>query len=265
MISVQSYLTLFCISCLVKLVLNCVNFLNPKTQQVYGFSLSFLAKLRDVKGTRKGNLLRTVCKLLCSTPEYARFYTDLSQELKHLEAATRIELPELVKEIKTLKDGLAMITREVPLFEKESIDGDHFPQYLTAFSKDASVSMNCVFSSLEKTQLKLREMAQAFDENEKETVEKPHQFFKLLNGFLQDLKGEMEELEKQRLEETRKHKKKPNPQQQAEEEQSDNCKGIVDSLLPGVKDGKMVEQLREKRKMKELSVAALREISNRKQ
>lgn len=155
-------------------------------------------------------------------------------------------LAETSKDIKTLREGLAMIQKEIPVVEKlQQLENDSFLARIKAFAKSCNDELAVIQSVTEKLQKKLKELSANFDEPEQEMLDRPHNFFKMVLQLLKEIKIEMDELENQkRLAEMEAKKKKPIVSKNTEENS-----GVVDTIMKNVKNGSQVLKIREQRKL----------------
>lgn len=121
---------------ILEVVLSLGNYMNGGTNRggAYGFKVSFLLKLVDTKGQdTRFTFLHFVHKVL----EKAFPGTeDLRAELPHIEAASKINMANLIAETNELRAGIASIEAELPN-HKEVKKGDNFYQVMTTFLERA--------------------------------------------------------------------------------------------------------------------------------
>lgn len=221
------------------LFLNIVNAMNSgmANKQIYGFKLDFLSKLGDIKTSdKKSNLLSVICNCLVTSPEYSTLAEKLANELKSVQAASRFDFGEFSRSIKTLKDGYIPIEKEKDHLDKYAAD-DKFVPFFTKFQEDANATFNMLDDTLQCCIDKLKLIISNFDESEKEILEKPQDFLKMISEFVIAFKKTMDEL----LEEQKKQKEKE-ARQAAKQQQN-----LVDSIGSKIKDGSAVNDKKQKK------------------
>ncbi|KAG2394149.1 hypothetical protein C9374_003913 [Naegleria lovaniensis] len=169
-----------------------VNFLNKaKTEKdkVFGFKLNFLTKLGDIKSSSDPN--RSVMNYLCElmlVKEDKLIPTMLKEIADYCEIGSRIEVPELKKEISKLGESLKIISAELDYYKKEKkFVHDRFPAQLEEFYQQAKIEMDKITKAQEKLEKTLKDLAVFFGEKEKEICETPHLFFSSVSTFLKQV------------------------------------------------------------------------------
>lgn len=123
------------------LVLAMGNYMNYGSFQVTesrGFDLTFLTRLEDTKSI---NDKTTFLHYLASVMEREGLTESLVDDLRSVEAAALVAFDPTVAELAALKQGLALIMKEVALAEKEGSCGDEFS---TVFKEFHSIAMGIV-------------------------------------------------------------------------------------------------------------------------
>ncbi|KAL9658094.1 hypothetical protein ABK040_013008 [Willaertia magna] len=199
------------------LLITIINFLNrPKLEKdkIYGFKVSFLMRLADIKSSvdSSRSILDFVCEFCLSKQE--NLIPNLAKQLyDQLEVSSRIELPEVKKEIGRLQECLNTISSELQVFKKEKAKFTHdkFPEHLTKFYEEAQVEMKKVLQTQEKLESKLKQLALFFGEKEKDILDQPHVFFQNVFDFVKWMKNTFvrmkEEMEKSKDEQLKKELK----------------------------------------------------------
>jgi len=169
-----------------------VNFLNKAKSdkdRVYGFKVNFLTKLGDIKSSTDPN--RSVLNYLCEfylTKEENLIPEMMKQLSDALEVGSRIELPEMKKEIAKLNESLKTISTELDYFKKEKkFVHDKFPKQLQEFYDDAVIEMGKITKTQEKLEGSLKKLAQFFGEKEKDICDTPHLFYQNISSFLKQV------------------------------------------------------------------------------
>ncbi|EFC44783.1 FH2 domain-containing protein [Naegleria gruberi] len=188
---------------LMTLIVLLVNFLNKaKTDKdrVYGFKLNFLTKLGDIKSSSDPNrsMMNYLCEFLLAKDD--KLIPELLKELKdYAEVGSRIELPELKKEIGKLNESLKVIQTELEFYKKEQkFINDKFPKQLDEFYQYAKSEMQKINKAQEKLEKILKEVAKFFGEKEKDVCDTPHLFFTAVSNFLKQLDATFTKLKEEK-------------------------------------------------------------------
>jgi archaellum component FlaF (FlaF/FlaG flagellin family) len=171
------------------LVLDIVNFLNPKANQVYGYRLLFLSRIEDVRSENgsNSNLLKFIAKNNHHNKKLKPMVNDLLKELDSLKNACIIELPELRNELKDIQDGMKVVSDELKNMKQKG-SGHEFEKkmesYLSKFYREAQQDVKDVEIALENYEKSVKKLAESFDEKEQDLSQRPHEFFRMLKNVL---------------------------------------------------------------------------------
>jgi diaphanous 1 len=177
------------------LVLTVGNFLNGKNKSKiqYGFKMKSLLKLNDTKSAdgRTSLLMFIVDLIERHYPELIDFYEDTP----HVQGSTRVLLGALQDDIKTCKDGIKMIEKQIEIAHKYDIDGDMFPETMAEFIGGAKEAITIADEKWQQMTKLLQETAVLFNEPEKDLLQEPDKFFATLDQFYVMFKQAKEKLE----------------------------------------------------------------------
>ncbi|KAL0479556.1 hypothetical protein AKO1_007761 [Acrasis kona] len=196
------------------LVLTIGNFLNGKTKSKiqYGFRIKSLSKLNDTKSSDgRTSLLMFVIEVMQKNyPDMLAFVDTLG----HVKAAGRVVLSSIFDEIKTCKDGIKMIEKQIEIAYKYNVDGDAFPEIMAEFITEANDGLKNVEEQTDQVMSLLKQLSALFNEPEKEMTQEPDKFFAGVDGFLvlftqavDKVNARLEQEEKKRKQEEEKKKK----------------------------------------------------------
>jgi predicted HicB family RNase H-like nuclease len=260
------------------LVLTVGNFLNGKTKSKiqYGFKMKSLLKLNDTKSSdgRTSLLMFLVDLIEKKFPELSNFYEDVP----HAQGATRVLMGALQDDIKTCKDGIRMIEKQIEIAHKYDIEGDMFPETMAEFVGAAKDAIGFAEESLQEMTKLLQEVAVLFNEAEKEMLQEPDKFFSTLDQFFTLYKGAVDKVQakkesdekRKKAEEDKKKKeemrrksvmapKSPVTPTIAISDDNGDGRGALDRRMDGLKNGTLLRKkaprqsaiLQEEKKTKE--------------
>uniref|UniRef100_A0A0W0GB16 Putative FH2-domain-containing protein n=1 Tax=Moniliophthora roreri TaxID=221103 RepID=A0A0W0GB16_MONRR len=167
-----------------------------------GFQLEALLKLKETKtvkgGTECPTLLHYVAKVLMrSSPELLTF----SEELPHLEAASRISVQNTMQSVNQLVSGLKQVQTEITEANKRKSSplNDRFISTMEIFVKEASTVVKSLRNMASEVEDKLRKLLIYYGENpDSPDALKPEEFFGLILSFSASLqKSSLEVLDAQ--------------------------------------------------------------------
>jgi len=214
-----------------QIVLYMGNFLNTGKKGTYGFQMSSLLKLRDLKATgAKLNLLAYIYQYCQQKyPEVLDFTKDIS----HVIGATRVNLAVAKSEIGDLKKGIENIDKEVEL--SEGGPGDGFRAVMGGFLEDASDKVDLLEKGMNDLEKLQKDLCVYFGEDESK--------FQLAT-FLADLTTFLGQIEEVKLEE---EKRKILEQKKKEADAKKEKKNAekVDSPVVGDKKKKKKKEVEE--------------------
>ncbi|XP_072446342.1 protein diaphanous homolog 1-like [Chiloscyllium punctatum] len=122
---------------LMEIILLVGNFMNAGSRNAgaFGFSISFLCKLKDTKSTDQKMTLMHFIAEMCEEqyPEVIHF----TEELNHVEKASRVSAEMLQKNIEQMGKQIATLEKDISTFPQTSDDQDKFVEKMTSFVKVA--------------------------------------------------------------------------------------------------------------------------------
>ncbi|XP_051789817.1 protein diaphanous homolog 1 [Erpetoichthys calabaricus] len=122
---------------LLELILLVGNYMNSGSRNgaAFGFSISYLCKLRDTKSSdQKMTLLHFLAEICMEQyPEVMRFI----DELIHVEKASRVSAETLQKNLEQMSKQITGLEKELEAFPPPSDDKDKFVEKMTSFAKMA--------------------------------------------------------------------------------------------------------------------------------
>jgi len=218
------------------------NFLNSG-KAVYGFEMSALNKLKDTKATgARIDLLRYI--ILFIEKNYKELL-DWTNDMEHVEAATRVMTSNIQNELNELQAGLNQVVQEI---EQARIDPeDSFRVVMIEFLEDAMTRLKEEQVNFEKMMLKLNELRDLYGEDIKKF--KPEDFVSNMHQFIQSWKETHADiLRKREMEEKKaaREAKKKAAKEESEKKALTKKKnaavetegdGIVDKTISGLVDG----------------------------
>jgi uncharacterized coiled-coil protein SlyX len=250
------------------LVLTVGNFLNGKTKTKiqYGFKMKSLLKLNDTKSAdgRTSLLMFIIDVIDKHYPDLINFFDDTP----HVTGATRVLLGSLQDDLKTCKDGVKMIEKQVEIAHKYDIEGDMFPETMAEFIGGAKEAITIADEKWQQMTKLLHEIAVLFNEAEKDMLQEPDKFFATLDQFYvlfkqaidkvqskkeADEKRKKAEEEKKKKEEAKKkmmlEKSRPTTptiaitsDEEGEQSPSGDGRGALDRRMEALKNGSLLKK-----------------------
>ncbi|XP_036403759.1 protein diaphanous homolog 1-like isoform X2 [Megalops cyprinoides] len=233
---------------LLQIILLVGNYMNAGSRNAgaFGFSISYLCKLRDTKSAdQKMTLLHFVAELCQEQhPEVMHF----TEELIHVEKASRVSAETLQKNIEQMGRQISGLEKDVETFPPPQSDRDKFVEKMTSF-----VSM--AREQYEKVDLMHKSMEKQYEELGKYFIFDPkkmsvEEFFGDLNNFRNMFQQAVKENQK-RKESEEKIRRAKLAREKAEKEKEEKAKrsqlldinaegdetGIMDGLLEALQSG----------------------------
>ncbi|XP_038652276.1 protein diaphanous homolog 1-like isoform X2 [Scyliorhinus canicula] len=122
---------------LMEIVLLVGNFMNAGSRNAgaFGFSISFLCKLKDTKSADQKMTLMHFIAEMCEEqyPEIIHFI----EELNHVEKASRVSAEMLQKSLEQMGKQISTLEKDIETFPQSSDDQDKFVEKMTSFVKVA--------------------------------------------------------------------------------------------------------------------------------
>jgi len=161
-------------------VLAVTNFLNAKSSKKdsYGFKLKSLVKLADTKSSKNNMSLLQYIAVFCEKNEPDLL--ELGKDMAHLDAATRVSLPDVVNEVKKLQMGVKLVDSEVKNNESSS---DKFSKVMKSFLSDAQEKLDDITGALINLDEQLTTLTNSYAE-EAAMIKNPTEFLQNLKKFI---------------------------------------------------------------------------------
>uniref|UniRef100_A0A8C2YTK3 Protein diaphanous homolog 1 n=1 Tax=Chinchilla lanigera TaxID=34839 RepID=A0A8C2YTK3_CHILA len=236
-------------SSLLEITLLVGNYMNAGSRNAgaFGFSISFLCKLRDTKSTDQKMTLLHFLAELCENeyPDVLKF----PDELAHVEKASRVSAENLQKNLDQMKKQISDVERDVQNFPAATDEKDKFVEKMTSFVKDAQEQYNKLRLMHSNMEMLYKELGEYFlFDPKKLSVE---EFFMDLhnfrNMFLQAVKENQkrreteEKMRRAKLAKEKAEKERLEKQQKREQLIDMNAEGdetgVMDSLLEALQSG----------------------------
>eukprot|EP00070_Physeter_catodon_P042230 XP_028349124.1 protein diaphanous homolog 1 isoform X3 [Physeter catodon] len=236
-------------SSLLEITLLVGNYMNAGSRNAgaFGFSISFLCKLRDTKSTDQKMTLLHFLAELCENnyPEVLKF----PDELAHVEKASRVSAENLQKNLDQMKKQISDVERDIQNFPAATDEKDKFVEKMTSFVKDAQEQYNKLRMMHSNMETLYKELGEYFlFDPKKVSVE---EFFMDLhnfkNMFVQAVKENQkrreteEKMRRAKLAKEKAEKERLEKQQKREQLIDMNAEGdetgVMDSLLEALQSG----------------------------
>ncbi|CAI9170597.1 unnamed protein product [Rangifer tarandus platyrhynchus] len=243
-------------SSLLEITLLVGNYMNAGSRNAgaFGFSISFLCKLRDTKSTDQKMTLLHFLAELCENdhPEVLKF----PDELAHVEKASRVSAENLQKNLDQMKKQISDVERDIQNFPAATDEKDKFVEKMTIsflerrdFVKDAQEQYNKLRMMHSNMETLYKELGEYFlFDPKKVSVE---EFFMDLhnfkNMFVQAVKENQkrreteEKMRRAKLAKEKAEKERLEKQQKREQLIDMNAEGdetgVMDSLLEALQSG----------------------------
>ncbi|XP_004420116.1 PREDICTED: protein diaphanous homolog 1 isoform X2 [Ceratotherium simum simum] len=236
-------------SSLLELTLLVGNYMNAGSRNAgaFGFSISFLCKLRDTKSTDQKMTLLHFLAELCETkyPDVLKF----PDELAHVEKASRVSAENMQKNLDQMKKQISDVERDVQNFPAAIDEKDKFVEKMTSFVKDAQEQYNklrMMHSNMETLYKELGEYF-LFDPKKLPVEEFFMDLHNFKNMFVQAVKENQkrreteEKMRRAKLAKEKAEKERLEKQQKREQLIDMNAEGdetgVMDSLLEALQSG----------------------------
>nr|XP_058918845.1 protein diaphanous homolog 1 [Kogia breviceps] len=236
-------------SSLLEITLLVGNYMNAGSRNAgaFGFSISFLCKLRDTKSTDQKMTLLHFLAELCENnyPEVLKF----PDELAHVEKASRVSAENLQKNLDQMKKQISDVERDIQNFPAATDEKDKFVEKMTSFVKEAQEQYNKLRMMHSNMETLYKELGEYFlFDPKKVSVE---EFFMDLhnfkNMFVQAVKENQkrreteEKMRRAKLAKEKAEKERLEKQQKREQLIDMNAEGdetgVMDSLLEALQSG----------------------------
>lgn len=234
---------------LLSVILMMGNFLNSGSMNAgaFGFNISFLCKLRDIKSSdQKLTMLHFVADA-CEQqyPEVLKF----PDELIHVEKASQVSAENLRKNLDQMKKQISDVERDIEKFPSPTDEKDKFVEKMTSFVKDTQEQyekLRMMHSNMENLYKELGQYF-LFDSNKVAIEEFFTDLRNFRNLFLQAVKDNQkrreteEKMRRAKLAKEKAEKERQEKQQKREQlidmnAESDET-GVMDSLMEALQSG----------------------------
>eukprot|EP01027_Heterolobosea_sp_BB2_P013115 GEZU01018954.1.p1 GENE.GEZU01018954.1~~GEZU01018954.1.p1 ORF type:complete len:357 (+),score=105.53 GEZU01018954.1:76-1146(+) len=172
---------------LLEIILAVGNFLNAKSQangNAYGFKMSTLLKIKDTKSADNSiTLLQYIASYVES--KYPQLL-DLTDEIGHVQPATRTSIPVIQDELNKLKKGLQKVEQELEISKETtaSDDSDRYIEVMSEFLTKAQKTLESLQQKFTEMIEMLKKTAEMFGEPESDFMTKPEAFFQTVDQFM---------------------------------------------------------------------------------
>ncbi|XP_072356273.1 disheveled-associated activator of morphogenesis 2 isoform X1 [Scyliorhinus torazame] len=182
---------------LLEVVLAFGNYMNKGQRgNAFGFRISSLNKIGDTKSSIDRNITLLHYLIMIFEKNYPEILT-IQLDLLHVPDAAKVNLAELDKEIKNLKNGLKALESELEYQKRHTQDyEDKFVPVMSDFITVASFSFSEMEDLLAEAKDKYSKMLRHF--SEAETKMQPDEFFGIFDAFLQSFTEAKQDLENMR-------------------------------------------------------------------
>ncbi|XP_067883881.1 disheveled-associated activator of morphogenesis 2 isoform X1 [Heterodontus francisci] len=205
---------------LLEVVLAFGNYMNKGQRgNAFGFRISSLNKIGDTKSSIDRNITLLHYLIMIFEKSYPEILT-IQLDLLHVPDAAKVNLAELDKEIKNLKNGLKALESELEYQKRRARDyEDKFVPVMSDFITVASFGFSEMEDLLAEAKDKYSKMLKHFSEDE--TKMQPDEFFGIFDTFLQsfsEAKQDLENMRRKKEEEERRARMETMLKEQREKE-----------------------------------------------
>nr|XP_033795519.1 disheveled-associated activator of morphogenesis 2 isoform X2 [Geotrypetes seraphini] len=216
---------------LLEVVLAFGNYMNKGQRgNAFGFKVSSLNKIADTKSSIDRNVTLLHYLIMIFEKTYPGIL-NIQAELEHLPEAAKVNLVELEKEVKNIKNGLKAVEAELD-YQRRRVreSGDRFVPVMSDFITVASFGFSELEDSLNEAKDKFAKALKHFGESEGKM--QPDEFFGIFDTFLQsfaEAKQDLENMRKKKEEEERRARMEAMLKEQREKEK--RVKKVKDSSV----------------------------------
>lgn len=236
---------------LLEVVLAFGNYMNKGQRgNAYGFKISSLNKIVDTKSSIDKNITLLHYLITIVENKYPKVL-NLSEELRGIPQAAKVNMTELDKEISTLRSGLKAVETELEYQKSQPPQpGDKFVSVVSQFITLASFSFSDVEDLLAEAKELFTKAVKHFGEEAGKI--QPDEFFGIFDQFLQavaEAKQENENMRKRKEEEERRARLEAQLKEQRERErkmrkakESSEETGEFDDLVSALRSGEVFDK-----------------------
>lgn len=207
---------------LLSIILAIGNYLNSSRRAAWGFKITSLNKLVDVRSSAKRtNLLQYLVQLVKT--KYPHVLA-LFNELEDVPSAARIDMQSVQLDIGELKRGLHQVERCIGMIRRHDGDKnmaahDRFEEVMSPFISNAAHQVEAIDRLMKEIAENLETVANMFGEDVDQLQQKPELFFQQLALFMRTFSQTELRLEEQ-IQQQQKRKRLREKRQQQQQQQS---------------------------------------------
>ncbi|XP_059372262.1 protein diaphanous homolog 1-like isoform X1 [Carassius carassius] len=209
------------------------NFMNAgsRNAKAFGFSISYLCKLRDTKSADQKQTLLHFLVEICQEqyPEVMTF----SEELIHVEKASRVSAEMLQKNLDQMGKQIKNLEKDIETFPPPQSDRDKFVEKMTSFVATAGEQFEKLRLMHENMEKQYEDLGKYFVFDPKKIS--PEEFFGDLNNFRNMFQQAVKENQK-RKEAEEKIRRAKLAREKAEKEKEEKQKRINAGQIPNIND-----------------------------
>ncbi|XP_016298711.1 protein diaphanous homolog 1 [Sinocyclocheilus anshuiensis] len=209
------------------------NFMNAgsRNAKAFGFSISYLCKLRDTKSADQKQTLLHFLAEMCQEqyPEVMNF----SEELTHVEKASKVSAETLQKNLDQMGKQIKDLEKDIETFPPPQSDRDKFVEKMTSFvamAQEQFVKLKLMHENMEK---QYEDLGKYFVFDPKKMS--PEEFFGDLNNFRNMFQQAAKENQK-RKESEEKIRRAKLAREKAEKEKEEKQKRMNAGQVPNIND-----------------------------
>lgn len=209
------------------------NFLNAgsRNAKAFGFSVSYLCKLRDTKSADQKQTLLHFLAETCQEqyPEVMTF----PEELIHVEKASKVSAETLQKSLDQMGKQIKSLEKDIETFPPPQSDKDKFVEKMTSFVSTARENFEKLQLLHENMEKQYEDLGKYFVFDPKKMT--PEEFFGDLNNFRTMFQQAVKENQK-RKEAEEKLRRAKLAREKAEKEKEEKQKRINSGQIPNIND-----------------------------
>lgn len=180
---------------ILSIILSIGNYLNAQSNKKdsYGFKLSSLLKLKEIKSNNDSNLLEYIVNFVQKDyPNLLTFY----DSFKNLSISKKLAYSSIKENISFIRIGITQLDKLIDLLSKDIDVKDKFIFIMSPFHKKVETEFKILLERIEILEKNLTEIAILFDEDKTQMSQKPEEFFELIDSFINYWKDSIENIKK---------------------------------------------------------------------
>ncbi|XP_051514390.1 protein diaphanous homolog 1-like isoform X2 [Myxocyprinus asiaticus] len=209
------------------------NYMNAgsRNAKAFGFTISYLCKLRDTKSADQKQTLLHFMAEICQEqyPEVMTF----PEELIHVEKASKVSAETLQKNLDQMEKQIASLEKDIETFPPPQSDRDKFIEKMTSFVSTAREQFEKLKLMHENMEKQYEDLGKYFVFNPKKMS--PEEFFGDLNNFRNMFQQAVKENQK-RKEAEEKIRRAKLMREKAEKEKEEKQKRMNAKKIPDIND-----------------------------